>query len=248
MPWPQRVYSAPGAAQAPEVDITNKSNWQPDSQCSKCNGCGAAFTFTKRRHHCRNCLWIFCVDCSGRRAVLPKIDPSDEQRVCDRCFAQVTINWFADSTLVDPWVTLPRTSPAPPAHCRYPVDPDLNAKISLWVGDAWRLRADATAIESPKNFASVIEQPAGLEPFDAFNGLAGRQFTEELRFLDDCRVGDVKVVQGHHLPCKSVLLVGCPYFRKNHESASLSGLHQCYRRSIEFAIDCGACTLGIRSN
>jgi hypothetical protein len=58
----------------------------------------------------------------------------------------------------------------------------------------------------------------------------------------------VKVVQGHHLPCKSVLLVGCPYFRKNHESASLSGLHQCYRRSIEFAIDCSASTLGIRSN
>jgi hypothetical protein len=44
--------------------------------------------------------------------------------------------------------------------------------------------------------------------------LAGRQFTEELRFLDDCRVGDVKVVQGHHLPCKSVLLVGCPKSRE----------------------------------
>lgn len=179
---------------------------------------------------------------------MPKISPSDEQRVCDRCFASLTINWFADATLINPWAALPPALPASPdAACRYPVDSNLNAKISLWVGDAWRLRADAIAIESPKSFTGVSEQPVGLQPFDAINGLAGRQFADELRFLDDCRVGDVKVVKGYHLPCKHVLLVGCPYFRKNHESASLSGLHQCYRRSIEFAIDCGASTLGIRS-
>jgi hypothetical protein len=241
------VYLPPGSPAAADVNVCNKANWQPDSQCTKCNGCGVAFTFSNRRHHCRRCLWIFCDGCSARRVVVAESHPSDQQRVCDRCFALITIHWFADPTLVNPWVTLLPASPAAAAACRYPVCSELNAKISLWVGDAWRLRADAVAIESPKNFSSALQQPAGLEPFDAFNGLAGRQFAEELRFLDDCRVGDVKVVKGYHLPCTHVLLVGCPYFRKNHESASLSGLHQCYRRSIEFAIDCGAATLGIRS-
>jgi hypothetical protein len=164
----------------------------------------------------------------------------------------------ADPAAVRPWVTLEAPLPAPVASggggggggatCRYPVDAVLNSKISLWVGDAFRLGADAVAIESPKNFASLSAQAAGLEPFDTFNLLAGKQFTEELRFLDDCRVGDVKLVKGYHLPCSNVLLVGCPYFRRNHASASLSGLHQCYRRSIEFAIDCNAATLGIRSS
>jgi hypothetical protein len=248
--WPVQVYSPHGSpAHATDIDLTNEANWQPDGQCCKCNGCGFTFTFSKRRHHCRGCLWIFCDDCSSRRAVLPKVHRSHEQRVCDRCFAQATIGACAHVSAVQAWTTLENPVACSPAAapCRYPIDPLLNAKISLWVGEAWRLAVDAVAIESPKKFSSVSTQPAALEPFDTFNFLAGRQFTEELRFLDDCRVGDVKVVRGYHLPCSNVLLVGCPYFRRSHESASLSGLHQCYRRSIEFAIDCSASTLGIRS-
>ena len=249
--WPQQPYLPPGAdATAAETDATNRAHWQPDDQCSKCNGCGLAFTFSKRRHHCRRCRWIFCDDCSSRRVALPRIQLFSEERACDRCFAQATIDWYADAALVASWAA-PHTPlpPAPPSPtCRYPVDPALNAKFSVWVVDAWRLCADAIAIESPKEFASVAEQQAAtaLDVFDKCNFLAGRQFTEELRFLDECRVGDVKLVKGYHLPCKHVLLVGCPFFRRNHESASMSGLHQCYRRSIEFAIDCSAATLGIR--
>ena len=254
--WPLQSYLPPGAdAEAADTDATNRVNWQPDDTCSKCNGCGCMFTFSKRRHHCRRCRWIFCDDCSSRRVALPRIRLFTEERVCDRCFAQTTIDWYADATLVTTWASPPQSAaplaspPPPPAPtCRYPIDPALNAKISLWVGDAWRLRADAIAIESPKELASiaVADQPAGLDAFDKCNFLAGKQFTEELRFLDECRVGDVKLVKGYHLPCTNVLLVGCPFFRRNHESASISGLHQCYRRSIEFAIDCSAVTLGIR--
>jgi hypothetical protein len=281
--WPQQAYAPNGCAHHTAADVTDTSAWQPDSECAKCNGCGAAFTFSKRRHHCRRCAWIFCDDCSSRRAVLPDMHPSHAQRVCDRCFAHVTISWTADAKVVSPWVPLEAHPQSPPdapvdlsshfsapapapssSHCRYPVDAALNAKISIWVGDAWHLRADAVAVEAPKSFAGAAEQTPRLQPFDTFSQLAGRQFAgllippyaepqtpyvlaDELRFLDDCRVGDVKLVKGYHLPCSNVLLVGCPYYRRSHESASLSGLHQCYRRSIEFAIDCSASTLGIRS-
>jgi hypothetical protein len=192
-------------------------------------------------------LWIFCDECSSNRCVIPKIDPSDEQRVCDRCYTQVTVGSFVNAETIKPWITLEASSASDAgAGLRYPIDAVVNSKISLWVGNAWSLCVDALAIESPRTFESIAREPTGLEPFDRINYLAGRQFTDELRFLDDCRVGDVKVVKGHHLACKNVLLVGCPYFRRSHEGASFSGLHQCYRRSIEFAIDCGAETLAIR--
>ena len=185
--WPQQVYAPHGRAEHAKADVSDPSAWQPDGECAKCNGCGVAFTFSKRRHHCRRCVWIFCDDCSSRRAVLPEIHPSQAQRVCDRCFAQVTISWIADAKVVSPWVPLEAHPHSPPdapvdlsshftapassssSSSRYPVDAALNAKISIWVGAAWRLHADAVAVEAPKSFAGASEQTLQLEPYGTFS-------------------------------------------------------------------------------
>jgi hypothetical protein len=37
------------------VDLTEPPNWVPDTESDVCMACHAAFTFVKRRHHCRNC-------------------------------------------------------------------------------------------------------------------------------------------------------------------------------------------------
>lgn len=47
------------------ADESNSSKaWTPDSETSICRGCSRDFTLTRRKHHCRKCLMIFCANCS----------------------------------------------------------------------------------------------------------------------------------------------------------------------------------------
>lgn len=48
---------------------TVKPLWIPDDSSSKClmEGCDTVFSFLNRRHHCRDCGWLICSDCVGRR-------------------------------------------------------------------------------------------------------------------------------------------------------------------------------------
>jgi len=76
---------------------SRRRKWQPDSANPNCHECDKAFTFTKRRHHCRRCGHVVCDACSqGRRYVrFPansrNIDEEntgrDQVRVCDGCIA-----------------------------------------------------------------------------------------------------------------------------------------------------------------
>jgi hypothetical protein len=47
------------------------SKWVEDDSVAKCFGCGAAFSFTLRRHHCRLCGRVFCYYCSNYFTRLP---------------------------------------------------------------------------------------------------------------------------------------------------------------------------------
>lgn len=66
------------------ASLISHSKWTPDSACSACGICKKAFTFTRRRHHCRHCGKIFCHDCSQETFPLDGIRPA--ARVCDLCF------------------------------------------------------------------------------------------------------------------------------------------------------------------
>lgn len=83
--------------------------WVPDSQAPACMKCGAKFTFTKRRHHCRACGKVFCVVCCDQRCRLTHLD-GKEGRVCVSChFTLMNTSgpkdqrkvWFADGLLPD---------------------------------------------------------------------------------------------------------------------------------------------------
>jgi len=56
-----------------------------------CSHCGAEFTMSKRRHHCRLCGDVFCDPCSSHRETLPLEGPEFEKpvRVCDLCHTDV---------------------------------------------------------------------------------------------------------------------------------------------------------------
>uniref|UniRef100_A0A6B2EFG6 Hepatocyte growth factor-regulated tyrosine kinase substrate n=1 Tax=Phlebotomus kandelakii TaxID=1109342 RepID=A0A6B2EFG6_9DIPT len=72
-----------------EADAMFTSDTAPDwADGDVCHRCRVTFTFTLRKHHCRNCGQVFCAQCSSKTSTLPKFGIEKEVRVCEACFMQ----------------------------------------------------------------------------------------------------------------------------------------------------------------
>ena len=61
------------------------TTWTPDDACNSCQLCTKAFTWARRRHHCRNCGDLVCGLCSSTFVPLPALGYRGRKRVCDAC-------------------------------------------------------------------------------------------------------------------------------------------------------------------
>jgi len=68
-------------AEQHKMVFLDKSKWKADSNVSQCDGCRAAFSAFRRKHHCRRCGNIFCNNCAPKVFLVT----GKAVRICEGC-------------------------------------------------------------------------------------------------------------------------------------------------------------------
>mmetsp|Transcript_30560 Transcript_30560/g.71367 ORF Transcript_30560/g.71367 Transcript_30560/m.71367 type:complete len:547 (+) Transcript_30560:51-1691(+) len=111
-----------------------------------------------------------------------------------------------------------------------PFAPDgaLNEKIYLLQGDLLSLQVDALVAPCAANFS-----PGSSTVFANVQRQGGRDLRIELRHLDACRSGEVRMVKAFGLPCSKLLITVGPKYKEKFQVAAENALNGCVRECLQ---------------
>ncbi|WWC90727.1 uncharacterized protein L201_005664 [Kwoniella dendrophila CBS 6074] len=117
----------PSSAPIPSHLLTTSTApaWADSDVCMRCR---TAFTFTNRKHHCRNCGLVFDQACSSKTMALPKFGITEEVRVCESCYVKSGKGKTSDG----PAPVVPGRTP----RSRADLDADLQRAIELSLAES----------------------------------------------------------------------------------------------------------------
>ncbi|TDL22304.1 ubiquitin binding protein [Rickenella mellea] len=127
------------------VDTSTAPEWIDSDVCLRCR---TAFSFTNRKHHCRNCGQVFDQACSSKMLPLPHFGITQEVRVCDGCYVKLTKNKKEKTHSHDS--TKHRTrSPTRHKSARELADAELQRAIELSLAESGGFASGSTVHHRP---------------------------------------------------------------------------------------------------
>ena len=122
------VFPPPTIVSATFVDSSAPPEWTDADVCIRCR---TAFTFTNRKHHCRNCGSVFCGACSSKTIPLPHLGIIQPVRVCDGCHQRMTEKRTLPSIPKQPHMPGRDSGSMQPRNARVEQDDDEDLKMAL---------------------------------------------------------------------------------------------------------------------
>lgn len=149
------------------IDSSAPPEWTDSEVCMRCR---QAFTFTNRKHHCRNCGNCFDQQCSSKSIALPHLGIHTPVRVDDGCYTKLTNKNYKEPAL-DRSPTYPhktRSTTMQPRHARIDDVYDEDLKKAL-----------AMSLEEVKTHSRGYAEPYASPPKVNGDAVAAKQAEEE---------------------------------------------------------------------
>lgn len=64
-------------------------HWIRDEVIEQCKTCHVKFSFSERKHHCRDCGGVFCNNCTKFETEIPRLHINKPVRVCLQCYNMI---------------------------------------------------------------------------------------------------------------------------------------------------------------